>query len=238
MIDPATGWFEIFEIPTKRADEIANIIEMKWLVRYPWPSTVICDRGTEFFAEVKKMIKRDYGAIQRFITTRNPQANSIVEHAHQTVHNMIRSKQIQSLDDLDERLKWEGILSAVGFAMRATVHTTTNATPTQLVFNRDAMHNVGFQADWKYIKERKQKLILQNNKKENKSRIPYKYKVGDRVMILQDPNRKHGADRYKGPYTVVQVFSDNGTAKLEYLTPRGGAVSETWNIRNLFPYKD
>ena len=35
MIDPATGWFEIEEINEKRADDIANILEMTWLTRYP-----------------------------------------------------------------------------------------------------------------------------------------------------------------------------------------------------------
>ena len=31
MIDPATGWFEIAEIPTKRADDVINILEFSWL---------------------------------------------------------------------------------------------------------------------------------------------------------------------------------------------------------------
>ena len=38
MIDPATGWFEIVEIPTKRADCIAKILECHWLTRCPWPT--------------------------------------------------------------------------------------------------------------------------------------------------------------------------------------------------------
>ena len=31
MIDPATGWFEMREIKTKKADEIANVLEQAWL---------------------------------------------------------------------------------------------------------------------------------------------------------------------------------------------------------------
>jgi hypothetical protein len=90
----------------------------------------------------------------------------MVERAHQTLHNLIRSKRVRDINDLDEHFKWQGILSAVAFAMRATVHTTLNATPSQLVFQRDAIHNIGFQADWQYIKSRKQKLIIQNNVRE------------------------------------------------------------------------
>ena len=51
MIDPATGWFEMKDIRTKRADYIANIVETTWLTRYPWPTRLVFDRGTEFMAE-------------------------------------------------------------------------------------------------------------------------------------------------------------------------------------------
>jgi hypothetical protein len=35
MIDPATGWFEIVEIPDKSSQTVANAFEMTWLSRYP-----------------------------------------------------------------------------------------------------------------------------------------------------------------------------------------------------------
>jgi hypothetical protein len=55
------------------------------------------------------------------------------------------------------------------WATRAIIHTTTlQATPMQLVFGRDAVLNIKFQANWKYIKERKEKLILKNNERKNK----------------------------------------------------------------------
>jgi hypothetical protein len=104
------------------------------------------------------------------------------------------------------------------------------------VFNRDAIHNICFEADWQYIKERKQKLIRQNNKRENAKRKPHTYALGDQVAVLQDPNRKHGSDRYTGPYEVTHVY-DNGTVQLRRMTLTGGAIFQTWNIRNMFLYK-
>ena len=235
MIDPATGWFEIIEIPSKSSDEIANIFEMTWLNKYPWPAQVVMDRGREFMGDVIALLKDHYHITRKPITTRNPQANAMVERAHQTIHNMIRTHQLKGKSDLPNGT-WDGLLSAVGFAMRATIHTTTQATPAQLVFNRDAIQNVRFEADWQYIKERKQKLIVQNNKRENAKRAPHTYAVGDKVVVEQDPNRKHGTNRYKGPYTVTRVH-DNGTVRLRQRTPAGGAVFQTWNIRKVFPYK-
>ena len=38
----------------------------------------------------------------------------------------------------------------------------------QLVFSRDAILNVQFHADWKYIKDRKQQVINQKNKGKTK----------------------------------------------------------------------
>ena len=121
--------------------------------------------------------------------------------------------------------------------MRSLVHTTLRATPTQLVFGRDALLSISFEADWQYIKERKQKLIVQNNKRENAKRIPHVYTLGDRVMVRLEPNRKHGSDRFDGPYTVTRV-NDNGTVRLSKATANGGAVIETWNIRNVDPCMD
>ena len=35
VIDPVTGWFEIVQYDDKRAITIANLVETKWLSRYP-----------------------------------------------------------------------------------------------------------------------------------------------------------------------------------------------------------
>jgi len=235
MIDPATGWFEIAEIPAKTADVVINVFEDAWLTRYPYPTEVVMDRGVEFMGEVQRSLKTQYGARIKLITTRNPQANSMVERAHQTIGNMIRSQNIQSREDLEDG-SWNGMLNAIRFAMRATLHTTMRATPMQLVYGRDAIHNIRFEADWQYIKARKQHVIRKNNERENANRIPHTYSVGERVMVSQPQHRKYGNPKFKGPFTVDSV-NDNGTLRLR--VPKGaGAVYETWNIRNIHPYRD
>jgi hypothetical protein len=57
MIDPATGWFEIAELPATTADVVANVFEQEWLTRYPYPMEVVMDRGTEFMAEEEPYVK-------------------------------------------------------------------------------------------------------------------------------------------------------------------------------------
>ena len=109
-------------------------------------------------------------------------------------------------------------------------HTTTQATPIQLVFGRDAMLNIQFQANWKLIKDRKQQLIKQNNKRENSKRITHQYNVGDEVLIKQDQNSKFGSNPYKGPYLITEI-RNNGTVRVQE-----GILEDTYNIRMITPY--
>jgi transposase InsO family protein len=156
---------------------VADLLEQVWFNQYPWPTEVICDRGKEFMAEVIRTLRDVYGIIHKPITTRNPQANAMVERAHQTLGIMLRMQNFQRMADINLQDPFSGVLSAVGFAMRTTVHTTTRATPSQLVFNCDAIHNINFKADWNCIKNQKQQLINKNNKRENASCIPYTYQL-------------------------------------------------------------
>jgi hypothetical protein len=43
MFDPATSWFEVVAISTKRAVTCANLIENTWICRYPRPLQCIFD---------------------------------------------------------------------------------------------------------------------------------------------------------------------------------------------------
>ena len=231
MIDPATGWFEMVQIPNKQPDTIANKVETTWLTRYPWPTKLIVDRGSEFLMEFAQMVEKDYGIHKKKASTRNPQANSILERVHQTLGNIIRTFTVQD-SYLDEEDPWQGILAATMFALRATVHTTTQATPAQLVFGRDAILNVTFEADWNLIRERKQTLIRKNNQRENSKRKVHQYHVGDKVLLKKDIlHAKFGSNPWEGPHTIVHV-NDNGTIRL-----RMGAITDTVNIRRVKPYR-
>ena len=88
----------------------------------------------------------------------------------------------------DDKNPWEGILTLTMFALRATVHTTMQSTPTQytpkqLAFGRDSILNVRNDANCHAIKERKQRLINRGNERENHTCIAHEYKVGDLILL-------------------------------------------------------
>ena len=102
----------------------------------------------------------------------------------------------------------------------------------QLVFGRDAILNTKFEADWKLIKERKQRLVNENNRRENMKRRKHEYKENDSVLFRVPVQGKYGENEYKGPYTIKTV-RNNGTVVLQM-----GATIETVNIRNIKPYNE
>ena len=231
MIDPATSWFEIHQYEDKRPITLANIVEQEWLTRYPWPTQITYDRGSEFIGQdFQTMIKEDYGITRKPITVRNPQANAIVERVHQVIGNIIRTFELQD-NYLDEEDPWkEGILSATAFAVRATYHTTLQKTPGQLVFGRDMIFNIKHTANWEFIRARKQTLIAKNNKRENSTRTPHTYTPGDKVLLRVGTENKY-EQPYSGPHTISEVFT-NGTVRVTIV-----AVTDTYNIRRLVPFK-
>ena len=105
MIDPATGWFEITQIPNKESQTVAEAIEQTWLSRYHWPNIVILDRGTEFMRDFTRMMQEDYGVRKKPIKARTPQANAIIERVHQTIDQMIRAMEVQNTNNINDPLK-------------------------------------------------------------------------------------------------------------------------------------
>ena len=177
------------------------------------------------------MIEEEYGIEKRGISPRNPQANSVLERIHQVIGNMIKTFRIYDREDLDEQDPWSGILAAIMFGVRATYHTTLEATPMQLVFQRDAILPIDYQPDWSKIQNNKRKRIELNNARENKSRIPHEYKVGDMILITRNKRSKHGEREKDGPYLIVNV-NNNGTVRYDK-----GTYSDIINIRQCEPFQ-
>ena len=89
--------------------------------------------------------------------------------------------------------------------------------------------NIKHQANWEYIRQRKQTLINKNNKRENASRLPHVYNLGDKVLLKRGTENKYESP-YAGPYQILQV-NDNGTVRLMVKS-----VADDYNIRRLIPY--
>ena len=131
MINPATLWFDMLQIPNKMAAEIVDITNKTWFTRYPLLQRLVFDRGTEFMDEFTKTCQNNYGLKRKPIKTINPQSNAIIQKTHQTIVNIIRTFDVSSIINKDP---WSGILSATVFDVCATYQTTLQESPMKLIF--------------------------------------------------------------------------------------------------------
>ena len=243
MVDPATGWFEIVEVPyysiedvinnenayiDKSSARISRLFDQTWLSRYPRPREVIFDNGSEFKMHFMTLLK-DFDIKPKPTTVENPQGNSPVERIHQVVQNMIKTKELDKLvfDYIDP---WGEILSSVAWAIRASYHSTLQATPAQIVFGRDMLFNMNKVINWKLITNNKRKQIARDNARENTGRIPHNYNIGDEVLRLKRGIRRKYSRNKSDPHRITAVHT-NGT-----VTIAQGAKHQTISIRNIEPY--
>jgi hypothetical protein len=76
------------------------------------------------------------------------------------------------------------------------------------------IQNIAFRANWDQIQKRKQDIINKSNQKENKSWIPYEYKVGDQVLLETSAILQKLSTPRTGPYPVTNVYK-NDTIRMQ-----------------------
>ena len=245
MIDPASSWFEIVELPLikrlktysvngkellqaedvfdKSSDRIAKLVNKTWLCRYPRCRTLIYDNGSEFKLHFERLCD-SYGIKRKPTTVKNPQANAVLERVHQVLGQMLRTAELDMAesvapDDVDV------FLDNAAWAIRSTYHTVLKASPGAAIFGRDMLFDIPFVADWAKIGDHRQSLTDRNTARENSRRVDYDYKVGDKVLIAKDGIlRKAESKFHKDPWTITTVHT-NGTIRVQC-----GSKSERINI--------
>jgi len=136
MIDPATGWFEIIELPLteqqviRNGEEIVEVIidkssatisklfNKQWLSRYPRPNNIVYDNGSEFKLHFRDLCD-SYNIKRKPTTVKNPQANAILERIHGVFADMMRTSGLDGSDDLSPEAVDQFITDAA-WAIRAT----------------------------------------------------------------------------------------------------------------------
>ena len=172
-----------------------------------------------------------YSVTVLFIVGRNSPNVHPLTHDSFLLNDILRTFELEDRE-LYEADPWTEFLSAAAFAIRATYHTTLNATPAQLVFGRDMILPISIRANWARIKEKRQMEILRNNARENKGRVPHHYKEGSKVLLRKEGILRKLASPREGPFEITRVY-DNGTVQIQK-----GVVSERVNIRRITPYNE
>ena len=112
MIDPATGWSKLCTVSSIQADLVSNQVELAWLTMYLLPCKDKVDQENKLSAEFQTIIQAYYAMRVKTITSRNPQASSILERAHQIIDNTTHTFIVQDIV-LDDENPWDGILASI-----------------------------------------------------------------------------------------------------------------------------
>ena len=252
MIDPASSWFEIVELPvadystmgnksqnkpTKDKDAffdkssamISTLVDKTWFSRYPRCQHIIYDNGSEFKLHFEALCD-SYGIKRKPTSVKNPQANAILERVHQVLMSMLRTAEIDMANSVAPS-DIDAFLTNAAWAIRSTYHTVLKASPGAAIFGRDMLFDIPFLADWNKIGDYRQHQTDLNTERENKSRIDYDYKVGDKVLVRKDGILRKTESRYNSdPWTITTVHT-NGTIRVQR-----GSKSERLNIRRVIPF--
>ena len=259
MIDPASNWFEIVELPVtteavipmdtkglkgtkthintkipyfnKSSAMISKLVNKTWFSRYPRCQHIIYDNGSEFKLHFEALCE-SYGIKRKPTSVKNPQANAILERVHQVITTMLHTTEL----DMAETVATSDIdafLTDAAWAIRSTYHTVLKASPGAAIFGRDMLFDIPFLADWNKIGEHRQRQTDLNTERENRSRRDWDYQVGDKVLLRKDGILRKSESWYEcDPWTITTVHT-NGTIRVQR-----GTKSERLNIRRVTPFFD
>jgi hypothetical protein len=101
------------------------------------------------------------------------------------------------------------------------------------MFGQDMLFEIPSITDWKKIGEHSRKLTDLNTARENKGRIVYDYKVGQKILVQNKDILPKAESRWqKDPWTIMTVHT-NGT-----ITIQRGSKEERLNSRRVKPFEE
>ena len=182
MIDPASSWFEMVELPVmefitpvaskkqgtkthktkitkgdyfdKTSTMISHLVNKTWFSRYPRCQNIIYDNGSEFKLHFEALCD-SYGIKRKPTSVKNPQANAILERVHQVISTMLRTAEIDMANSVAPS-DIDTFLTNASWAIRSTYHTVLKASPGTAIFGRDMLFDIPYIADWSKIGDYRQ----------------------------------------------------------------------------------
>ena len=152
---------------------------------------------------------KDFDIKPVLTSVKNPQSKAPVERVHQVILNMLVTK------DIDNKIFFYiypcgETLASIAWAIIASYHHTTMATPGQAVFVRDMLFTLASVVDFRLATVVKQPQVDMDNVRENSNKVTHDYKIGDQVYVEMIGIYRKLDYMEQGRYRITEVFT-NGT---------------------------
>ncbi|PHJ17715.1 retrotransposon ty3-gypsy subclass [Cystoisospora suis] len=220
-------------IPTTQCastEDVAKLLMREVVRLHGVPSAIVSDRDTRFTSEVWWAMCKSLSIEQKMSTAYHPQTDGQAERTNQTIEQMLRCA------ILGDDSKWADLLPLLEFAYNSSVHTSTKATPFELLYGFTPSKpicktfaipsaRVETLFPWKaHVQVQRAKRELRQAQEYQKRyadrrRRDVQFKVGDQVWlstanITLDGEAKELKPKFTGPFRILKMYGANA-AKLD-----------------------
>jgi hypothetical protein len=130
---------------------------------------------------------------------------------------MLRTAELDMADSVTPN-DLDVFLDNKAWAIHSTYHTVLKASPGAAIFGCNMLFDILFVAHWHKIGEQRQSLTNRGNQRKNAKRIDYNYKVGDKVLLINEGILRKAESAYgKEPRSITTVHT-NGTLRIQHGT--------------------
>ena len=132
---------------------------------------------------------------------------------HQVIMTMLCTAELDMADTVAPS-DISDFLTDAAWDICSTYHMVLKASPGAAIFGRDMLFDIPFLADWNKIGDYRQHQTDRNTQHENKSRVDWDYKIGDKVLIRKEGILRKSESKYhRDPWTISTVHT-NGTIRV------------------------
>ena len=254
--DYLTRFPEAFAVPSIDAATIADLLVNEIMARHGAPRTLLSDRGSNFLSSLLKEVCYLMDTKKVFTTSYHPQCDGLVERFNGTLAQSL------SMYVSSDQKDWDKYLNPVLFAYRVSPSDVTGESPFYMLYGREprlpmdvsllppremspsiAEHRARvvehIEIAHRIARENIQRAQQRMKDYHDRTAVPLKYTLGDRVWVYTPKNRKglskKLAHNYHGPYRIVKFLSP---VHCILRATDNRRVSTTVHISRLKPYVD
>ncbi|PHJ18646.1 transposon related, partial [Cystoisospora suis] len=238
-------------IPTRHnasAEDIAVLLVREVIRLHGVPSAIVSDRDTRFTSEVWRIMCKRLAIEQKMSTAYHPQTDGQAERTNQTIEQVLRCL------ILGDDTKWADLLPLLEFAYNSTVHSSTKATPFELLYDftpnkpwckKFAIPNqsVELRFPWKaHVQVQRAKRELKKAQEYQKryadaKRRKVSFEPGQEVWLstvnlAMEGESKALKPKFIGPFKILKMLGTNA-AKLEL--PKSMVIHPVFRVSLLAP---
>ncbi|KRX59680.1 Retrovirus-related Pol polyprotein from transposon [Trichinella sp. T9] len=188
------------EVTRKDAEPLTRIdatLDALAGAKFGAPESIHSDQGRNFESALIKELCELFGTSKTRTTAYHPQSDGLVERMNRTLVDMLAATSIE------EPGEWDEYIDRVLLAYRTSVHHTTAATPSRILYGQEVRLPVDLiygQPDGKPQQTTSQYIRQLNQDLE---RLGTLFEPGDRVWLQIPRNSKLGPN-WEGPYRVLK----------------------------------